>query len=79
MFDLMNLENTAKQVEFYESCKCVCKINSIVCREKQRFNENKCRCEYLVNKTCQNHFVWNYSNCECECRKSAKLISEECE
>ena len=57
MFDLMNLENTTKQVEFHESCKCVCKINSSVCREKQRFYENKCRWECLVNKKCQNDFV----------------------
>ena len=50
MFDLMILENTTKQVEFYKSCKCACKINSSVCSEKQRFNENKCRHECLINK-----------------------------
>ena len=76
----MNLENTTRQVEFHESCKCVFKINSSVCSEKQRFNKNKCRCECLINKKCQNDFVWNYSNCKCEYRKSAKLIVEkECE
>ena len=80
MFELMNLENTTKQVEFHESCKCVCKINSGVRSEKQIFNKNKCRCECLINKKCQNDFVWNYSNCKCEYRKSAKLIVEkECE
>ena len=36
MFDLMNLENTTKQVEFHESCKCVCKINPSVCSEKKK-------------------------------------------
>ena len=46
MSDLMNLENKTKQVEFHESCKCVCRINSSVCSEKQRFNENKCRCAF---------------------------------
>ena len=77
MFDLMNLENKTKQVEFRESCKCVCRINSSVCSEKQRLKENKCRCECLINTKCQNDFAWNYSNCECENRKSAKLIVEE--
>ena len=77
MFDLMTLTNTTKQVQFHESCKCVCKINSSVCSEKQRLNENKCRCECLVNKKCQNDSVWNYSNCECEFAKVSKLISEE--
>ena len=80
MFDLMNLENTTKQVEFHESCKCVCKINSSVYSEKQRFSKNKCRCEFFIITKCQNDFVWNYSHCKCEYRKSAKLIVEkECE
>ena len=39
--------------------------------------KTKCRCEYLVNKKCQNDFVWNYSNCEFEFTKVSKLISEE--
>ena len=69
MFDLMNLESTTKQVEFHESCKCVCKITSGACSERQRFNENKCRCECFVNKKRQNDFIWNYSNCECEFRR----------
>ena len=47
--------------------------------KKQRFNINKRRCECLINKKCQNSFVWNDSNCECEYRKSAKLIVEECD
>ena len=77
-FALINLENTTKQVEFHESCKCVSKINSSVCSEKKQiFNKNKCRFECLINKRCQNDFVWNYSNCECGYRKSAKLIVEE--
>ena len=44
MFDLIELTNTTKQVEFHESCKCVCKINSTVCKNKQKSNKIKCRC-----------------------------------
>ena len=43
MFDLMNSENTTKEVEFHESCKCVvckkkvvCKINCSICSEKTK-------------------------------------------
>ena len=80
MFDQMTLTNTAKQVEFHVSCKCVCKINSSVSSEKQKLSKGKCRCECLINKKCQNDFVWNYGNRECEYKKSAKLIvEEECE
>ena len=80
MFDLMILTNTTKQVRFHESCKCVCKINSSVYSKKQKFNKLKCSCECLINKKCQNEFVWNYSNCEFEYKKASKLIVEkECE
>ena len=78
MFNLVTLMNTAKQVEWHESCKCVCKINKNVCSKKQKFNKDKCRCECLVNKKCENDFIWNISNCECEYReKAAKLTAEE--
>ena len=81
MFDLMTLTNTAKQIEWHESCNCVCKLNSTVCNNKQKWNENKCRCECLVNKKCDNDFIWNISNCEFEYRKKAVKLTteEECE
>ena len=66
MFDLMTLTNKPKQVIFHESCKCICRLDPIVCNKKQRWNKNKCRCECLINKKCNNYFVWNISNCECE-------------
>ena len=64
MFDLMTLTNKTKQVIFHESCKCICRLDPIVCNNKQRWN--KCRCECLINKKCDDDFVWNISNCECE-------------
>ena len=44
-----------------------------VCNNKQRWNKNKCRCEFkkLTDKgVCYKGFIWNPSNCECECDKS---------
>ena len=68
------------KVIFLEGCKCICRLDPTVCSKKQRFNEDKCRCECLVNKKCDNGFVWNIINCECEYKKAAKLIVEkECE
>ena len=69
MFDLIESTNATKQVEFHESCKCVCKTNSTAFNNKQKFNKNKCRCTCLINKKCDNDFIWNYSNCECEYRR----------
>ena len=50
-----------------------------VTKKKQKWNKNKCRCECLINKKCDDDFVWNISNCECEHEKAAKLTTEECE
>ena len=75
MFDLMTLTNKAKQVTFREICKFICRLDQIVCNNKQRWNKNKCRCEYLINKKCEDGFVWNTSNCECEYKKSSEISS----
>ena len=74
IFDLMTLVNTTKQITFHESCKCVCRLDSIVCDNKQKWNKNKCRCECLVDKKCDDDFVWNISNCECEYKKKAARL-----
>ena len=40
----------------------------------------KCRCECLVDKKCDNKFVWNPSNPNCEYKKKvAHLLRKECE
>ena len=65
IFDLMTLKKKIKQIIFHESCKCICRLNPIVCNNKQRWNKDKCRCDSLINKKCGNKF-WNPSNCECE-------------
>ena len=76
MFDLMTLTNKTKQVIFHESCQCICRLDPILCNNKQRWNKNKCRCECLVNKKGGNKF-WNHNSCKCEYR--AVQLTQECE
>ena len=52
IFDLMTLTNKAKQVIIHESCKCIFRLDPIVCSNKQKWNKNKCRCGCLINKEC---------------------------
>ena len=50
-----------------------CRLNSSVCNNKQRWNEDKCRCEcreLVGKKRCDKDFIWNPSTCNCECDKS---------
>ena len=72
VFNLMSRTNETKFIKWHESCKCICRLNAIVCNNKQRWNKNKCRCECkeLIDKgTFEKGFIWNPSNCECECDK----------
>ena len=60
----------------WETCKCVCRLDGIICKSKQRWNENKCWCECkeLTDKgICNKGYIWNPSNCECECDKNCDI------
>ena len=39
MFDLMTLRNATKQIEWHESCKCICRLDPTVCNIKQKWNK----------------------------------------
>ena len=69
VFDLMLWKNKTKQINWHESCKCVCTLDPIICNNKQKWKKDKYRCECLVDKECDDKFVWNPSNCKCSIRK----------
>ena len=76
VFNLMSWSNQTKQIKWHESCKCECRLNSIVCNNKQKWNRDKCKCECkkLVGKQeCDKGFIWNPSNCNCECNKLCNI------
>ena len=69
----MSRTNEIKNIKLHETCKSECRLDAIVCNNKQLWNKNKCRCECkeLIDKgICDKGFIWNPSNCECECNKS---------
>ena len=73
-FNLMSRTNeTTRHIEWHETCKCKCRLDASVCNSKQRWNDDKCRCQSkeLIDKgVWDKGFIWNPSNCECECDKS---------
>ena len=72
----MSRTNETRSRKWHETCKCICRLNEIICNNKQRWNEEKCRCEYkeLIDKgVWDKGFIWNPSNCECECDKSCNI------
>ena len=68
--------NETSHIKWHETCKCQCRLDAIVCNNKQRWNKDKCRCECkeLIDKgVCDKGFIWNPSSCECECDKSCDI------
>ena len=70
--------NETRNVLWYESCKCVCLLNSSVCSSKQIWNSDTCRCDCnedfagIIN--CTKGYIWNPSTCACECDMWCKPV-----
>ena len=76
IFSLMSRTNEARHIKWHETYKCICRLDARVCNNKQRWNNDKCRCECkeLIDKgVCDKGYAWNPSNCECECDKSCDV------
>ena len=72
VFNLISRTNETRHIEWHKTCKCKCRLDASVCNNKQRWNEDKCRCEYkeLIDKGMfDKGYIWNPSSCECECDK----------
>ena len=45
VFNLVSGTNETRRIEWHKTCKCKCRFYSSVCNNKQRWNDDKCRCE----------------------------------
>ena len=73
VFNLMSRTNETRHIKWHKTYKCKCRLDESICNNKQRWNEDKCRCECeeLIDKgVCDKGFIWNASNWESECDKS---------
>ena len=71
VFNLLTRITETRKIVWHEMCKCICRLTSAVCNDRQEWNENKCKCECkedLVSKlVCDKGYMWNPSTCSCEC------------
>ena len=51
-FNLMSRTNETRSIKWHEICKCICRLNKIICNNKQRWNKDKsrCECKELIDK-----------------------------
>ena len=52
VFNLMSRTNETIHIKWHKACKCICRLNAIVCNNKQRWSEDICRCECKELKKC---------------------------
>ena len=65
VFNLMSRTNETRHIEWHETCKYKCRLDSSVCNNKQPSNDHECRCECkeLIDKVvCDRGSIWNSSN-----------------
>ena len=70
--NLMLRTNETRHIKQHKTGKCKCRLEVIVCNNKQHWNKDKCRCECkdLIEKGVYDKgYIWNPSNCNCECNK----------
>ena len=70
VYNFLMMLNETRNVLWHESCKCICKLNSSVCNNKQIWNGDICRGDCnedvgIIN--CTKRYTWNPSTCKCQC------------
>ena len=45
VFNQISRTNETRYIKWQETCKYKCRLDASVCHNKQRLNEDKCRCE----------------------------------
>ena len=74
--NLMSRNNETRHIKWHETWKCIYRLDKIICKNKQRWNKDKfrCECKELIDKAvCDKGYVWNPGNCECGCDKSCSI------
>ena len=60
VFNQMSKTNETGHIEWHKTCKYKCRLDGSVCNNRQRWNEEKCRCECpeLIDKgKCHKGFI----------------------
>ena len=76
IFNLLTTTNETRHIKWHEKCKCICRLDKIICNDKQKWNKDKCRCEckeLIDERVCNKGYIWNPSNFECECDKACDV------
>ena len=45
VFNLISRTIETRSIKSHETCKCICRLNKVICNNKQKWNKDQCRCE----------------------------------
>ena len=65
VFNLMSRTNETRHIKWHETCKCICRLDAIVCNNNQRWNNDKCRCkckELIDKDVCDKGYARNLAS-----------------
>ena len=65
VFNLMSRTNETRHIAWHETSKCKSRLNVDVFNNKQRWNDDKCRCkskEFIEKGVCDKGSIWNPSH-----------------
>ena len=71
VYNFLTMLNETRNVLWHESCKCIFKLHSSVCNNKQIWNGDTWRCDcnedFVGIINCTKGYTWNPSTCKCQC------------
>ena len=83
VFNLLARINETRKIVWHETCKCVCRLTSAICNDRQEWNENKgymwnpSTCSYECDRYCETGQHLDYKNCVCR-KKIIDDLIEQC-
>ena len=69
VFNMFTGINESEILTKHRSCECKCKISSRKCNSNQKWNNDKCRCEFKNPKEhhlWEKDYIWNPVTCSCK-------------
>ena len=76
MFNLMSRTNETRSIKWHEACNCICRLMKLFVTTNKdgiKINVDMNVKNYIDKEVCDKGFIWNPSNCECECGKSCNI------
>ena len=76
VFNLMSKTNETRHIKWHEKCKCKSRLDASVCNKNNTgimINAGLNIKNWFIKDLCDKGYIWNSSNCECECDKSCDV------